>query len=455
MNVVIVGAGEMGYNLARRLSAEKQEVTVIDLNQERVNLIEEYLDVKAVTGRGSSPATLRASGVESAEILVAVTDSDEVNFMACYVAGHLKPGIKRVARIRDEDFSQTPEILDSDHLGLDLVISPETEAVKKLLEILQVPSATDVLDFAEGRIKLFGVQLLHGSPLVGKSLIQLRSEFPEKRILIPLIFRDANVIIPRGKDVLRSTDMIYVMSSGDYIPEILKSAGLKSEPIKSCMINGATVAGIRVASELEKRKTHNIRLIDPDPIACDNAASILDHTMVLRADPMDESFLRSEGISEMETFLSMTDHDEHNAFTALLAKRLGAGRVAALTNRMEYHRLISAIGVDVVVNPRVAGASRIVQHLRKGKVISVSTLPGEGVEAIEFEALHDSPVVDKELSRIRFPNGAILAAVEREKDFFIPHGATVVRPGDRVIVFAKRESIPKVENLFGEATGER
>lgn len=455
MSVVIVGAGEMGYNLARRLSAEKQDVTVIDLNQERVSVIEENLDVIAMVGRGSSPAILNAAGIKNAQILVAVTDSDDVNLMACYVAGHLKEGIKRVARLRDEDFSLTPEILDGDHLGLDLVISPETEAVKKLLEVLRVPSATDALDFADGRIKLFGIQLAPGSPLVGKSLMELRSDFPEKRILIPLVFRDGDVLIPKGRDILRSTDMTYVMSPGGSIPAILELAGFKASPIKSCMINGATVAGIKTAKELEKLKTQTIRLVDPDPTACERAASILDQTMVLRADVMDEAFLRSEGIGDMDVFISMTDHDEHNALTALLAKRMGAHRVGALTNRMEYHRLICAIGVDVAVNPRMAGASRIIQYLRKGKVISVSMLPGEGVEAIEFEALDDSPIVGKALSKLRFPDSAILAAVERQREFFIPHGDTIIEPRDRVIVFARRESIPKVEDLFGASSGYR
>ncbi len=451
--MVIVGAGEMGYNLARHLSAEKHDVTVIDLNSEKIEAIEESIDVMAKVGRGSSPAVLKEAGADKADIMVAVTDSDEVNLMACYVAGYLKKEITKVARLRDEDFSETPEILDKEHLDLDLVISPETEAVNKLMEVLQVPLATDVVEFAEGRIKLFGVRLVHNSPLVGKSLMELREEFPDKRILIPVISRESDIIIPKGKDVLRSTDMIYVMSPGDSVPSILGGAGRKAEPIKSCMINGATVAGLKIAKELERRKTHSIRLVDPDPLACDQAAEILNSSMVLRADPMDEAFLRSEGIQDMDVFLAMTESEEHNALTALLAKRMGAARVAALTNRMEYHRLISAIGVDVVVNPRLAGASRIIQYLRKGKVMSVSMLPGEGVEAIEFEALENSPVVGRPLSKIRFPNSAILGAVERNKKYFIPHGPTVIEPGDRVIVFSRKESIPKVESLFGSPSG--
>jgi trk/ktr system potassium uptake protein len=446
--VVIVGAGEMGYHLARRLAGEKRNVVCIDRYKARVNFVEENLDVQALVGPGASPRVLKKAGVEKANILVAVTDSDEVNLLACYTAGTMNKFVTKVARLRDDYYSEHPEILDKDHLGIDLVISPETEAVTKLMQVLQVPSASDVVDFAGGRIKLFGIRLTPESPLVGRSLIEIRRDFPDDGILIAVIFRESEVIIPTGKEILRSRDTVYVMASRDAIPRVSEIAGLETQPLNRFMILGGTAAGVKIAQALEGNNINQIQLLESDGDKCEEIAALLHHTMVLKADAVDEEFLASEGIAEIDGFLAMTDDDEHNALTALLAKRMGAKRVAARTNKMEYHKLISAIGVDVVINPRLAAASRILQYIRKGKVISVSMLPGEGAEAIEFEAMETSKLVGTPLSELRFPSGAILGAVVRAKKFFIPHGATVIEPGDRVVVFAKREAIPKVEKLL-------
>jgi trk system potassium uptake protein TrkA len=354
----------------------------------------------------------------------------------------------KVARLRSDDFSDYPEMLDRQHLGVDLVISPESEAVSRLIKVLQIPVATDVVDFADGRIRLFGLLLTPDSPLVGRSLIDLREEFRGERVLIPAIFRDSEAIIPRGRDVLRAYDTAYVIVAQDSVDRVIELLGLQGDPLKSFMILGGTSAGVKTAKELEKLGVSHIRLVEADPARCEEIASELDSTMVLKAGSVDEEFLRSEGISGMDSFLAMTDDDEHNALTALLAKRLGARRVAARTNKLEYHRLASALGVDVVTNPRLAGASRILQFIRKGRVISVSMLPGEEVEAIEFEAMETSKLVGKPLKKVGFPEGAILGAVERSRQVFIPNGETVIEPGDRAIVFARREAIPKVEKLL-------
>ena len=448
MSIVIIGAGEMGYHLARRLSYEKRDVTVIDRDPEKVDFIQSHLDVQALVGVGSSPHILKEAGIEKSSILIAVTDSDEVNLVACFVAGRLNRFMTKVARLRQESFSEAPEILNEQALGLDLVISPEREAVKKLTEVIKIPVATDVIDFAEGRIKLFGVQLTADSPLVGRSLKSLRVDFPDQRVLIPAIFRESEIIIPRGQDVLRTRDNAYVIAARDSIQSFIDLSGLHGEPLRSFMIHGGTPAGVTTATELEKLGITQIRLVESDSARCEEIASELNYTMVLKSSSVDEEFLRSEGISEVDAFLAMTDSDEHNALTALLAKTMGARRVAALTSKMEYHRLISAIGVDIVLNPRLAGASRILQYIRKGKVISVSALPGESVEAIEFEAMDTSKLVGRPLRQIRFPEGAILGAVERQREFFIPHGETIIQPGDRVIVFVTREAIKKVEKLL-------
>lgn len=437
----------MGYHLARRLSFEKQDVVIIDQNPERVSFISENLDVQTILGRGSSPGALREGNIGSAQMLVAVTDSDEVNLVACMMAGLMNPFLKKVARLRRLEDYERPDVAASRNFGIDLVISPEREAVTRLLQVLQVPSATDVVDFAEGRVKLFGFHLSVDSPLLGRSLMGLRAEHSDKRFLIPAIFRGSEIIIPGGKDILSPYDIVYLLAATESIPDLMKMFGLKATTTKSFMILGASKVGVEIARELEKKGAGRIKLVDADQARCEEVADLLDHTLVLRSDTIDEEFLRSEGIQDTNVFLAMTEDDNQNALTALLAKRMGVNRVAALTNRFEYQKMLSALGVDVVVNPRLAGASRILQFLRKGKVISVSMLPGEGVEAIEFEAMEMSQLVGKPLKKIRFPQGAILGAVQRGSEFMIPDGETVINPGDRVIVFTRREALPKIEKL--------
>lgn len=447
MKIVIIGAGEMGYHLARRLSFEKQDVTLVDRSEERVYWLTENLDVRVMHGRGSSPSVLREAGVSSASIFIAVTDSDEANLVASYVAGRLNSSLLKVARLREEDFWLYPELFNHHHFGLDLVISPEDEAVKKLFRVLQVPAATDVVNFAEERIRLFAIRLGPTSPLAGRSLMDLRKDYPLESFLVPAIFREAQCIIPRGADVLRPLDTVYFLAASDAVDRIVGICGYRPNTLKSYMILGGTTVGIKIARTLEKEGITNIRLVESDLAKCEEIAESLNHTLVLRADTVDEEFLRHEGISELDAFLAVTNNEEYNALTAVLAKRMGAKRVAALTHKAEYDYIVTAIGVDVAINPRLTGVSRILQYIRRGKVISVSTLPGEAVEIVECEAMETSDLVGRPLSKVRLPHGSLIGALERNKEFMIPNGATVIEPGDRVVIFARREVIPEIEKV--------
>jgi len=448
VSVVVVGAGEMGYHLARRLSLENKDVTLIDRDEERVYWIQENLDVRAIHGKGASPDVLLKAGIASASMLIAVTDSDEVNLVACYVGKLLNGVMKKVARLREEDYSAIPQILDDKHLGIDLVISPEREAVAKLIQILEVPGATDVLDFAEQRIKLFGICLQADSPLAGRSLLNIRAAYPDNKFLIPVLLRESDVLIPRGEDVLRPNDTIYIMASAADIPTLLDICGLRSRSLKRFIIYGTTRVAVKFVNELEKRGVTNIRVIGADSHACEKIAAEVRHALVLRSDTLDEGFLRSEGIADTDAFFAMTDDDEQNALSAILAKRMGSYRVGAVTNKIEYHRLASAIGVDIAVNPRLAGVAHIIQFIRKGRVLSVSMLPGDAVEILECEAMETSDIVGHPMRTLRFPRGSIVGAVERGKELIIPDGSTVIMPGDRVIIFSRRELVPRIEKFL-------
>lgn len=438
----------MGFHLARRLSTENQDVVLVDRREERIQWVQDNLDVRAVHGRGSSPAALKEAGIENASLLIAVTDSDEANLMACYVGGMLNRVMRKVARVREDEYSSMGEILDDRHLGVDLAINPEEETVKKLLRVLAIPAATDAMDFAEERIKLFGIRLNSDSPLSGMTLMELRASYPKDKFLIPAIFRESEALIPRGGDTLKAEDTIYLMAEADSVPRLLELCRLRAKPLKRFMIYGGANIAVRTARELEGQGITHIRLIESDRDKCERIASQLTHTMVLRADAIDEDLLREEGVAQMDAFLAMTDDDEQNALTAILAKRMGSYRVAALTNKVEYHRLVSAIGVDIALNARLVGVSKILQHIRRGKVISVSMLPGEGVEILECEAMETSDIVGVPLRKVHFPEGAIVGAVERDRKLLIPDGATVIEPRDRIIVFARRHAVQKVEKLL-------
>jgi trk system potassium uptake protein TrkA len=443
-----VGAGEMGYHLARRLSAENQDVVLVDRNEERIMWVQDNLDVRAVQGRGSSPAVLKQAGVETASLLIAVTDSDETNLLACYVGGMLNRVMRKVARLREDDFASAEELLDDKHLGVDLAINPDVETVQKLVRVLGIPAATDAMDFAEGRIKLFGIRPAPDSPLLGRSLLELRAAYPEDKFLIPAIFRDSEAIIPRGADTLKSQDTVYLMAEAEFVPRLLEVCGLRSKPLRRFMIYGGTNIAVRTALDLEAQGITNIRLIASNRDRCEAIAAELTHTMALYAESVDEDLLREEAVSEVDAFLAMTEEDERNALTAVLAKKMGAFRVAALTNKVEYHRLVSALGVDIALNARLVGVSRILQHIRRGKVLSVSMLPGEGVEVLECVAMETSDIVGRPLRKVHFPKGALVGAVERDKKMLIPDGATELIPGDRIIVFARKDAVRKVEKLL-------
>jgi len=448
LSIVVVGAGEMGYHIARRLSLEKKDVTLIDKNEQRMLWVQENLDVRAICGRGSSPTVLMQAGIATASMLVAVADSDEANLVACYVGRMLNGMMKKVARLREDDYSAIPQILDEKHLGIDLVISPEQEAVAKLGQILQVPGATDVVGFAEKRIKLFGIKLQLDSPLVGRSLMDIRLAFPHEKFLIPAIFRESDIIIPRGGDILRPHDTVYIIVDADHVPRLLEICGLRSRPLKRFMVYGTTNVAVKFVRSLEEQGISSIRLIGSDGDTCERIASELRHTLVLRSETLDEEFLRSEGIRDTDLFLAMTDDDEQNALSAILAKRMGSYRVAALTNKAEYHRLVSAIGVDIAVNPRLVGVARILQFIRRGRVLSVSVLPGDAVEILECEALETSDIVGSPIKKLKFPRGSLVGAIQRGTEFIIPDGATVMIPGDRVIIFSRREAVPSIERLL-------
>jgi len=444
LRIIIVGAGEVGFHIAQRLAYEHKEVVVIDKRAEALRRFAELLDVQIIQGSGSSPSVLEESGIRGADTFLAVTDSDETNLVACLFANALEPGIVKLARIRDEDYTRHwPELVQKS-LDIHTVINPEVEVVKTIEKSLTVPDAEHVSDFAEGRIKLVGLRIGARSPIVGIRLQDLRQKTGELRFLIAAIFRNERLIIPGGRDRIRAEDLVYFVCESEELNEVLKIFGSKADPIRNILIVGGGNIGMRLALELEGRQYH-IRLIEQEMDRCNFLAEKLNSTIVLHGDGTDRELLEEENIRDIDVAISLTGNEEANVLSSLLARSLGARRTMTRINKFHYMPIIGAIGLGQIVSPRLSAINSIILHVRKGKVLSAVSLKGEEAEVLEAVALESSGIVGTPLKDLRFPKGAIVLAILRDEKSIIPDGESVVHPGDRVVILSTRQNIPRVE----------
>ncbi|MDY0042024.1 MAG: Trk system potassium transporter TrkA [Desulforhabdus sp.] len=444
MRIIIVGAGEVGFHIAQRLAFENKEVVVIDKRAEALKRFADLLDVQTVQGSGSSPSVLEESGIRGADTFLAVTDSDETNLVACLFANAIEPGIVKFARIRDEDYTKHwPELVQKS-LNIHTVINPEVEVVKTIEKSLTVPDAEHVSDFAEGKIKLIGLRVAAGSPVVGECLQDLRQKTGELRFIIAAIFRNERLIVPIGKDRVKAGDLLYFVCGTDQLEKVLKIFGSRSDPIRHILIVGGGNIGLRLALELEERQYH-VRLVEIDRERCGSLAERLRHTIVLHGDGTDQELLEEENIREIDVAISLTGNEEANVLSSLLAKSLGAKRTMTRINKFHYIPIIGAIGLGQIVSPRLSAINSIVLHVRKGKVLSSVSLKGEQAEVLEAVALETSGIVERPLKDLHFPRGAIVLAILRGEKSIIPNGESIVHPGDRVIILSTRKNIARVE----------
>ncbi len=443
MRIIIVGAGEVGFHIAKKLSSENKDVVLVEINEERVRRVQQVLDVQVIHGKGSSPSVLRKAGLESAEIVIAVTDSDETNIVACLIAQTMSKNIIRVGRVRDPEYRGASGLIDQSFLHIDLVISPEEEVSKTLSLLADTPGTSDVLEFADGRVKLLGIKVDRGNPMAGKRLMEVSSKDGEK-ILVAAIYRKENVIVPRGDTRIKEGDTLFIVTLPGAVRRVLKLFGKQDEHTKRVLVSGGGRMGECVARRLASRGI-GTKIIEGDRPRCEQLAEALNKVVVLHGEGTDQRLLTEEGVRDVDMFISAAEDEEENVLTALLAKRLGAKRVVSLVDTTEYIPLASTIGVDVVLSPMLSAVSAILQFIRQGKVLSVSTLREELVEAIEFIAMETSKIVGKPLRKLSIPKGALVGSIVREKEVIIPDGDTVIQAGDRVLLFARPELIPRME----------
>jgi len=447
LKVVIIGAGEVGFHIAHHLSIEKKDVVVIDENPEAIRRVSDHLDVQVITGSGSSPAVLNEAGIRGADIMLAVTDRDETNLVACMVTDLLAPNTTKIARIRDAGFEDFHETFRLQAPRIDTIINPETEVVKTIHQLMSVPGAADVGQFADGRIKFVGVYIDAKSRLAGVRLSDLPAKAGSLRPLIAAVAREDRLIIPHGRDRLMAGDLVYFISEEEKLFDTLAVFDKHAEPIKRVLIIGGGRIGYRLAALLEEKSIAS-KVIDKNPERCALLAEKLNHAIVLCGDGSDQALLEEENISEMDVVVTLTDDEETNILTALLATRMGARKSIAKLDKFSYFPLMKAIGIEQVVSPRLSAINSILQHIRKGKVLSAMSIKGEQAEVMEAVAMETSDVVGRPLKDVDFPKGAMVAGVIRGGQIIIPSGESVIAPDDRIIIFAHREAIPKIERIL-------
>jgi trk system potassium uptake protein TrkA len=447
LKVIIVGAGEVGFHIASHLALENKDVVVIDNNPEATRRISDNLDVQIVTGSGSSPVILEEAGIQQAEIILAVTNSDETNLVACLVANILSPSTKKLARLRDADFDEYHNNFREHAPHIDTIINPEIEVVKTIYRMMSVPGAVDVGEFADGRIKFVGVNLEDESRLAGVQLSNLPEIIGEARPLIAAVVREDELIIPTGNDRLEPGDLVYFISEEDQLFDTLSLFNKLEQPVKRALIIGGGRIGLRLANLLEENSVY-CKIIEQEPDRCAYLAERLNKAIVLHGDGSDQELLAEENIQDMDIVITLTKDEETNILASLLAKRMGARKSITRISKFSYFPLMNAIGLEQVVSPRLSAINTILQHIRKGKVLSAISIKGEQAELIEAIALETSEIVANPLRNISFPKGAMVAGIIRKDNIIIPTGESVIQPDDRVIIFARREAIPKIEKIL-------
>lgn len=445
MKIIIIGAGEVGFHIARKLSEEGQDVTLIDKAPLQIKRINENLDVRSVLGSGTSPRVLKEAGAVDTDLLVAATDSDEVNLFACLLGRNLNPYMVKIARVRNQEYIDEEHLIGQELLGIDHVINPESVMVESILSLMEYPWASEVIDFAGGRVKLIGITVKEGSPLTGKPLMSLTGQ--AKKLLIGAIVRGEQVLIPRGKDQVMPNDLVYLVTQGDEALNLLPAFDIHPRPLKRVIIVGGGQTGGSLAAHLDGSRIKTT-IIEKDEAICTRLSENLERILVIKGDGTDKNLLIEENVQDVDFLIALTGDEENNILISLLAKGLGARRTITRISKFSYIPLISAIGLDTVVSPRLSAVRAILQFIRRGKIISVAPLKGEHAEAIEAEALETSEVVNQPLAQVKFPKGAIVGAVVRGESIIIPSGDTVIQPKDHLIIFAQRQVIPKLEKLL-------
>lgn len=445
MKIVIIGAGEVGLQIAGHLADEDKEVVMVDVNPEALKHAVETLDVKTVLGLGDSPVALTEAGIDGADVVLAVTDNDSTNIVASLFANKLCPTAITVARIRNEDYTRGQEDLIQDVLGINTLVNPEEEVVATIERMLAVPGVFEYNEFANGLVRMVSIQVQKG-PMVGLKLSEFHTVMPNG-VMVAAIERNDRIIVPSGGDVIKVGDVVsFVYLPGDLRLLHRVTDAFDEDPARNVFIVGGGNTGLRLALLLENRG-YNVKLVDKDEERCAFLAETLDSTVVFRADGTDQSFLENENVGEMDAVVALTGSDEVNILICLLTKSLGVKRPIASVNKREYLPLVEAVGLSYYVNPRTAAVNSILRYIRRGKVMAAVSL-GEEAEAIEVIVTEGSRITFAPLQNLGLPKGILILAIVRDNEAIIPNGGQCIQPNDRVLILVRKDNIEQVEALL-------
>jgi trk system potassium uptake protein len=451
MKVIVCGAGQVGFNIARYLAAEGNDVTVIDVEPALVERISETLDVQGIVGFASHPDVMERAGARDADLVIAVTHSDEINMVACQVAHSLFDVPTKIARVRQQTYLQPiwSELFTRSHMPIDATISPEIEVARAVMRRLEIPGAFDAIPLSEGLITLIGVRCGPDCPVVNTPLRHLTALFPELHISVVGILRNDRKIVPMADDQMLPGDEVYFVAETKHLARALAAFGHEEPEARRLIIVGGGNIGLYLAQIIEdEHRAADVKLIEIDRKRASYVAQMLSRTVVIHGDALDMEILTEANVKATETIIAVSNDDEVNILSSLLAKRFGCQRSVTLINKTTYAPLIGTLGIDAVVSPRAITVSTILQHVRRGRVRSVHSLSDGFGEVIEAEALETSTLVGPPLREAKLPDGVIVGALVRDGEVIIPHGDTVLRPHDRVVIFAAAEAVKKVEKMF-------
>jgi K+ transport systems, NAD-binding component len=448
MKILIIGAGAVGFSIAKQLSAEGHDISVVDENPELSRKISEKLDVSVITGNGTSPRVLESAGVQEAHMVLAVTTSDEVNIVACIIASKYGTGKKiKIARIRNGEFTGNKSIFEHNGFCVDHMINPEQIIVESIIKIIETPGATFAVDFLIGDVVLRGFHVPEDAPLVGLTFSELEETEYTDSFLIVYIQRDDEMITPSHSTTILSDDNIFVLISKTGLPYFLPMVNRRADEVEKVIIYKASRMGMLLAKRLENSPIA-VTIIEPEKDKAVMAAASLKNAVVLHGDATEIDVLKDAAVATADIFIALSENEQTNLLTALLAKKNGAKKTIVLTNEPELVHIIKQIDVDVVVNPRLVTASYILKHIRRGQIQSIAKLGDSEAEAIELIAEEGSEIVKKPLKKIRFPKKSILGAIVRNNTMLLPKGIEAINPGESVIVFTLPDDIERVQALF-------
>lgn len=446
MNVVIVGAGEVGFHIADRLSREKHNVTIIEKSGAKERQIRGRVDALVVRGNGASTRVLEQVEITRADLFIAVTDLDEVNLISCLLASDFK--VPRViARIKSIEYTRAEWLRNAEKLGVDLIINPESVVADEICNAVSYNLATEVAEFADGRVVFLGYPIGPRSPLAGVSLRTLGEIRGIYRMVVTAITRGSRTIIPSGDDVFEEGDVAYFCCEKRHLPAVSDLFGFEKRETRSIFILGGSRTGLAVARRLSELK-FRLKLIDRNPQRCEEIARELETVHVLNAAGTDVETLKNEGIEEGDVFIAVTDDDKTNILCSLLAKRWGVKRAIANVDQHEFLTLAPSLGVDACISPRLATASAILKYVRGGGVVSMAVLDQSDSEVIEFVLPPDRPILNKPLKQLTMPKGFVIGAIVRGDGVIVPGGDDHLEAGDHVVIFTLPDAILHVEKYF-------